>query len=82
MHPSNPYDIIYDGNAQELSYNQYMNKYLFEKYEFSNRGTEFKGYVPVMAENTQQATLCAQSIAGDHIKLQQVYINPHDDYAR
>jgi len=59
-----------------------MNKYLFEKYEFSNRGTEFKGYVPVTAESTAQATLCAQQIAGPHIKLQQVYINPADAYAR
>jgi hypothetical protein len=59
-----------------------MNKYLFEKYLFSNRGTEFKGYVSVEAESTAQATLCAQSIAGAEMKLQQVYINPHDDYAR
>ena len=59
-----------------------MNKYLFEKYVFSSRGREFKGYVPVTAENTQQATLCAQKIAGPDIKLQQVYINPDDAYAR
>jgi hypothetical protein len=59
-----------------------MNKYLFEKYLFSNRGTEFKGYVPVTAETTEQATLCAQQIAGANMKLQQVYINPYDDYAR
>ena len=59
-----------------------MNKYLFEKYLFSSRGTEFKGYVPVTAENTEQATLCAQQIAGPDIKLQQVYINPDDAYAR
>jgi len=59
-----------------------MNKYLFEKYLFSNRGTEFKGYVSVEAESTAQATLCAQQKAGLDMKLQQVYINPHDDYAR
>jgi len=59
-----------------------MNKYLFEKYLHSERGIEFKGYVPVTAESTEQATLCAQQIAGEHIKLQQVYINPDDAYAR
>ena len=59
-----------------------MNKYLFEKYLFSERGIEFRGYVPVTAESTEQATLCAQKIAGEHIKLQQVYINPDDAYAR
>ena len=59
-----------------------MNKYLFEKYLFSEKGREFKGYVPVTAESTEQATLCAQEIAGEHIKLQQVYINPDDAYAR
>jgi hypothetical protein len=59
-----------------------MNKYLFEKYLFSEKGREFKGYVPVTAESTEQAPLCAQKIAGDHIKLQQVYINPDDAYAR
>jgi len=60
----------------------HMNKYLFEKYEFSEKGREFKGYVPVVADSTAQATLCAQKIAGAHTKLQQVYINPADDYAR
>ena len=59
-----------------------MNKYLFEKYLFSEKGREFKGYVPVVAESTAQATLCAQKIAGPEIKLQQVYINPDDAYAR
>ena len=59
-----------------------MNKYLFEKYLFSEKGREFKGYVPVTAESTEQATLCAQKIAGSDIKLQQVYINPDDAYAR
>ena len=59
-----------------------MNKYLFEKYLFSERGREFKGYVSVMAESTSQATLSAQHVAGPDIKLQQVYINPDDAYAR
>lgn len=59
-----------------------MNKYLFEKYLISTKGIEFKGYVPVVAESTEQATLCAQAMAGHHIKLQQVYINPDDAYAR
>jgi hypothetical protein len=59
-----------------------MNKYLFEKYLFSEKGREFKGYVPVTADTTEQAALCAQKIAGEHIKLQQVYINPDDAYAR
>ena len=59
-----------------------MNKYLFEKFLFSEKGREFKGYVPVAAESTEQATLCAQKITGPDIKLQQVYINPDDAYAR
>lgn len=59
-----------------------MNKYLFEKYLFSERGREFKGYVSVMAESTAQATVSAQCMAGADMKLQQVYINPDDAYAR
>jgi len=59
-----------------------MNKYLFEKYLHSERGIEFKGYLPIVAESTEQATLCAQEIAGCNIKLQQVYINSDDPYAR
>lgn len=59
-----------------------MNKYLFEKYLHSERGIEFRGYIPVEAETTEQATLCAQEIVGSGIKLQQVYINSDDPYAR
>ena len=57
-------------------------KYCFEKYEHGDRGIVFKGCVLVDASDTEEATELAQLKAGEHIKLQQVYINPSDPYSR
>lgn len=60
-----------------------MNKYCYEKYELHNKlGRLFHGYVSVMAHDKEDAAAQAQTIAGAHIKLMPVYINPADDYAR
>jgi len=53
----------------------------FEKYEFNNKGRIFNGYIGVDADNDQQAAELAQQLAGEHIKLQAIYISA-DPYSR
>jgi hypothetical protein len=57
-------------------------KYCFEKYDHCSKGIIFKGCVQVDACSTEEAMELAQAKAGEHIKLQQVYINPADPYSR
>lgn len=49
-------------------------KYVFEKYEFSNRGRVFLGYETVNATSTDEARDKAQNKLGDSISLFQIYV--------
>jgi len=49
-------------------------KYCFEKYEFSNQGKTFLGYLPVDASSNEEAKQIAQDKVGDSVVLTQIYI--------
>lgn len=51
-----------------------MNKYVFEKYEFSENGRIFLGYITVTGEDNIDAQNTAQEKVGEHIRLQQIYV--------
>lgn len=53
------------------------NKYVFEMYEFGNRGRIFLGYKTVEAFDNYEATELAQQGLADNVTLAQIYI-PHN----
>ena len=49
-------------------------KYVFEKYEFSNRGRIFHGYESVEASSKEEAATLAQDRVGEGILLHQIFV--------
>lgn len=49
-------------------------KYVFEKYEFGDRGRIFLGYHTVHAEDIDAARSLAQSKVGEDITLAQIFV--------
>ena len=49
-------------------------KYVFEKYEFNNRGRIFLGFQQVEANSIEEAREIAQQKAGDNITLAQIFV--------
>jgi len=52
-------------------------KYVFEKYEFNNRGRIFLGFETVHADNQEDAKNLAQEKVGEGIALFQIFV-PQD----
>lgn len=52
-------------------------KYVFEKYEFNNRGRIFLGYETTIADSNEEARFIVQEKVGESIKLEQIY-TPQD----
>lgn len=51
-----------------------MNKYVFEKYEFNERGRIFLGYITVKGEDASDALKTAQDKVGESIRLHQIFV--------
>lgn len=53
-------------------------KYVFEKYEFSNRGRIFLGFETIFSDSTENAVLSVQERVGENVTLVPIWI-PQED---
>lgn len=49
-------------------------KYVFEKYEFGERGRIFLGFETVFSDSTENALLSVQERVGEDITLAQIWV--------